>query len=92
MIVVAGHLRLKPGSRESFLQQSLPAVELARTTSGCKDFAVSPDVVDPDRVNIFELWETSEALETFRQDGPSEELSASILSASVEQYEIRSSG
>ncbi len=63
-------------------------VEWARETAGCLDFAITADLIDPGRVNIFERWESQAALETARGSGPSNEQGAAILSASVADYDI----
>lgn len=88
MIIVAGRIYLKSGRRDSFVRASLEAVALARKTAGCLDFVVAPDPVEPDRVNVFERWESRTALEAFRGDGPGDDLSADILNADVTEYEV----
>jgi quinol monooxygenase YgiN len=66
----------------------MSVVEQARGTAGCLDFAITADLIDPGRVNIFERWESQVAVETFRSSGPSDEQGAAMLSASVAEYEI----
>jgi quinol monooxygenase YgiN len=63
-------------------------VEQARRAAGCLDFAITADLIDPSRVNIFERWESQAAVETFRSSGPRDDQSAAILSASVAEYDI----
>lgn len=41
-------------------------VEQGRRAAGCLDIAISADLIDPGRINIFERWESQEAVETFR--------------------------
>ncbi len=86
MIVVAGSIHIKPGQRQAFLDLARSAVEEARTAEGCLDFAVSADVADPDRVNIFERWQSVEALEGFRGSGMDEDQIAMIARGSVRRY------
>ncbi|GJM43439.1 MAG: hypothetical protein DHS20C21_02810 [Gemmatimonadota bacterium] len=90
MIIVAGTIRCRPGTRDEFVQGSLEAVEAARAHPECLDFAVSGDPVEPDRVNIFEMWTSLAALTAFREEGPAEDLSSRILEAAVRQYEVAS--
>jgi hypothetical protein len=52
------------------------------------DFAITADLIDTGRVNIFERWESQAAVETFRSSGPSNEEGAAMLSASVAEYDI----
>jgi quinol monooxygenase YgiN len=89
MIIVAGHLQVAPDHRTDYLDGCREVVRLARTTSGCLDFALSADPFEPGRVNIFERWETIEDVEAFRGDGPEGPDAEAIISAHVEQYEIR---
>jgi quinol monooxygenase YgiN len=92
VIIVSGRIHLRDGEREAFLETSLPAVEQARRTEGCHDFVVAADPVEPDRVNVYEEWETEEALLAFRSEGPGEDLSGSIVDAKVLRHKIASSG
>jgi quinol monooxygenase YgiN len=89
MIIVAGSLYVPPGSRDEFLARSSEAVVQARVTAGCHDFAVSPDIVEPDRVNIFEAWADRAALEAFRGSGPDDGLSSLILRAAIAEHIVQ---
>ena len=81
MVIVAGHLIVDPDEREAYLEGCREVVDLARRTEGCLDFALSADVVDPRRINIFERWESHEAVEAFRGDGVQGEQAAAIRAA-----------
>ena len=54
MVIVAGHITVEPQRRESYLAGCVSVVEQARGTAGCLDFAITADLIDPGRVNIFE--------------------------------------
>ena len=88
MVIVAGHITVEPRQRESYLAGCVSVVEQARGTAGCLDFAITADLLDPARINIFERWESQAAVETFRGSGPSGDQSAAMLSASVAEYDI----
>jgi quinol monooxygenase YgiN len=88
MVVVAGHITVEPQQRESYLAGCVSVVEQARGTAGCLDFAITADLIDPGRVNIFERWESQAAVETFRGSGPRNEQGAAMLSASVAEYDV----
>ena len=63
---------------------------MARETAGCLDFAQSPDPLEPDRINVFERWESDAALQAFR-DLRSDEVSVPpIRTAEVRRYRISS--
>ena len=92
MIIVSGRIYVRPGARENFLTRSVGAVVQARRTNGCLDFVVSADPVESDRVNVYEEWESEEALLRFRGDGPGEDLSSSIVRAKVARHLVASTG
>jgi quinol monooxygenase YgiN len=88
MVIVAGHLVVEPQQRESYLAGCVSVVEQARESAGCLDFAITADLIDAGRVNIFERWESRAAVATFRSRGPSDDQSAEMLSASVTEYDV----
>ncbi|WP_420110459.1 putative quinol monooxygenase [Pseudactinotalea sp.] len=88
MIVVVGHLEVAPANRDRAITLSLDAVRQARATDGCLDFSVSPDPIDPGRINVSERWRDREALETFRGEGTQGELDGLIRGAAVEEFEV----
>ena len=88
MVIVAGHITVDPEQRESYLAGCMSVVEKARRADGCLDLAITADLLDPGRVNLFERCETQAAVETFRGSGPSDEQGATMLSASVAEYDI----
>jgi len=92
MLIVSGKLYLRPGTAEKFLASSVEAMELARHTSGCLDFVVAADPIESDRVNVYEEWESENALLAFRGEGPDSEMQSSILRASVSRHVVTSTG
>lgn len=92
MIIVSGRIYVRPGTRQAFVTSSAEAVAQARRTAGCHDFVVAADPLEPDRVNVYEEWESEEALLAFRGDGPGEDLGDTILRAEVSRHIIASSG
>jgi quinol monooxygenase YgiN len=92
MIIVSGRIYVRPGTRQDFVTSSAQAVAQARCAPGCRDFVVAADPLEPDRVNVYEEWESEEALLAFRGDGPDQDLGASILQADVSRHVIASSG
>jgi quinol monooxygenase YgiN len=92
MLIVSGKIYVHPGTRQAFLTASLAAVVQARSARGCRDFVVAADPLEPDRVNVYEEWESEEALVTFRGAGPDQALSSSIERADVSRHVVASSG
>ena len=88
MVIVAGHIVVDPSQRDGYLSGCVDVVRQARRAPGCLDFAISADVVEPGRVNIFERWESQAAVEAFRGSGPSDEQGAAIVSAEVAEYDV----
>jgi quinol monooxygenase YgiN len=88
VVVVAGHLMVHPDARDDYLAGCLEVVRQARATTGCLDFAISPDVLDPGRVNVYERWVSRAAVEAFRGSGPSDGQGAALLWASVAEYDV----
>lgn len=73
MLIVAGYLRVVEAERDGFVNDSRAVVEQARRADGCLDFALSADLVEPDRVLVFERWDDRAAVEAFRGVGPGDE-------------------
>ncbi|MFH9071064.1 putative quinol monooxygenase [Streptomyces alboflavus] len=88
MIIIAGKLWVDTADRDVYLAGCSKVVEQARATAGCLDFALTADLIEPDRINVYERWETDEALARFRGAGPEPEQSARIRDAEVSKYRI----
>ncbi len=88
MVIVAGHVTVDPEQRESYLAGSMSVVEKARQADGCLDFAITADLLDPGRVNLFERWESQAALNTARGNAPGFEQAEAMLSVSVADYDV----
>ena len=54
MVIVAGHIVVEPQQRESYLADCVSVVKQARLARGCLDFAITADLVDAGRIDIFE--------------------------------------
>ena len=87
MIIIAGTLRVDPAARDDYLQAATGATSLAREAAGCLDFAQSADPLEPDRINIFERWESDEDLAAFRAL-PGDGDVPPIRAADVHRYRI----
>lgn len=86
MVIVTGHLIVD--DRDAYLRGCVDVVTQARATPGCLDFALSPDLLDPQRINILERWADAETLAAFRGDGTSDEQDRHILDAVVAEYVV----
>ena len=88
MVIVAGYVVVDPQQRDDYLFGCIEVVQQARRAPGCLDFALSADLVQPGRVNIYERWESQAAVEAFRGSGPSSEQAAAIVAAMVAEYDV----
>ncbi len=88
MLIIAGRLHVDPGARADYLAGCVAVVQQARNSPGCLDFALTADLVDPSRINVFERWESDEDLHRFRGSGTGAEQAAQILDADVRKYRI----
>ena len=91
MIIVSGRIYVRLGTREAFLTRSDATVVQARRSWGCRDFVVAADPIESNRVNVYEEWESEEALMAFRGDGPGDDLSSSIVKVEVAKHMVASS-
>src|SRR3954464_15665805 len=59
MVIVSGHLIVDEEAREDYRAGGADVVAQARRAPGCLDLAISADLLDPGRINVFERWATS---------------------------------
>ena len=87
---MSGWLRVDADARDEYLASCVPVIEAARAALGCLDFHLAPDPLEPERINVFEQWESAAAVESFRGSGPDPGHQSAIVDAHVEQHEIAS--
>ncbi|GAA3550011.1 putative quinol monooxygenase [Kribbella ginsengisoli] len=78
-VIVAGKVYVDPEVRERAVAAHRVIVERAREYPGCLDVSISADSVEPGRVNLFEYWESHEALDAWRAIAP----------AATEHFELK---
>ncbi|MGH3882641.1 MAG: putative quinol monooxygenase [Pseudonocardiaceae bacterium] len=88
MIIVAGRLQVDRVDRDRYVAECVAVVQQARMAPGCLDFAITADSVEPDRVNVYERWESDAHLERFRGSGPDAGQTAQLRDAEVRRYRI----
>jgi quinol monooxygenase YgiN len=88
VIIVAGSLSVEPAGRGAYLDGCRAVVAAAREDAGCLDYALSADMLELGRINVFERWESVEALERFRGSGPPDSQLAELLAIDVSEYEV----
>jgi quinol monooxygenase YgiN len=93
VIIVAGTLRVAAGNRERYLTAVADVAVQARRAPGCLDFVQAADPLDPERINIYERWESDADLDRFRTSGDADAPEPDVpdvLSAEVRKYRIAS--
>jgi quinol monooxygenase YgiN len=88
MIIVAGSLTVDPRGREAYLAGCMSVVAAARQAQGCRDFALSPDLLEASRINVYECWDSEEDLQRFRGSGPSGDQLDALLEIEVGQWTV----
>jgi quinol monooxygenase YgiN len=88
MIIIAGSLFLEPRERDRYLAAVSGVAVAARDAPGCLDFVQSADVIDPERINVYERWISVEHVQRFRRSGAPQPQLPAVRSASVEQYRV----
>lgn len=90
MIIIAGTLHIDQSDRDGYLAAVVDVARQARRAPGCLDFVQTPDPLDPERINVYERWESDEHLHRFRNaGGPELELPA-LRSVNVYKYRVAS--
>jgi quinol monooxygenase YgiN len=88
-IIVSGRLFVEPAQRDAYLAARIPILAHAREASGCLDFSLSPDLLDPGRINVYERWRSREDLLAYRAgDGPQLDDDIPLTGAAVELHHI----
>jgi len=88
MIIIAGHLRVDADERAAYLSCVADVVPSARAAPGCLEFVQVADPVEPDRIVVFERWESDDALLAFRGQGQGVDDTPELLDADVSKYRI----
>jgi len=67
VIIIAGYTLTEADQRDAAVEAFADMVERARKHDGCLDVSISADSVDPERVNVFELWRDQQSLDAWRK-------------------------
>lgn len=66
MVIITGHVVVAPEERDAYVAAHGDLVRRARAADGCLHVAITADNVEPDRVQMVEVWTDAEALEAWR--------------------------
>jgi quinol monooxygenase YgiN len=67
MIIIAGHELVDAEQRDAVVAAFRGLVTRARDFDGCLHMAMTADSVDPERVNVTEVWRDAEAWNAWRK-------------------------
>lgn len=67
MIIITGHELVEAEQRDALVAAFRGLVTRARESDGCIHIAFTADSVDPERVNMVEVWRDAEALKKWRR-------------------------
>ena len=67
MIIIAGYTLTDAHKRDAAVEAFAAMVGRARKQDGCLDLSISSDVVDPERINVFECWRDQQSLNAWRK-------------------------
>ncbi|WP_199432353.1 putative quinol monooxygenase [Qaidamihabitans albus] len=88
MFIVSGKLYVDEDARDAYVGACRSVLDQARAAPGCLDFVLAADPIEPDRINVYERWESDEHLERFRGSGPEPGQLDQIRHAEVAKYRI----
>lgn len=91
-LIIAGRIYVDPEQRDRFVAGYRELVARAREYPGCLDVSISPDPIEPGRVNMVEHWESRTALDAWRKVAPRPRGGVKFRDAQVQLHEIASSG
>lgn len=92
MLVIVGKMYVAPEERDKFVEGHVEVVKRAREYPGCRDLVISADPIEEGRVNMVEVFESEEALASWRRIAPGPSYQAEILGGDVQKHQISSSG
>jgi quinol monooxygenase YgiN len=91
VLIVAGYFRVAEGDRAAFLENRRASIVRSRGERGCRAYTMSADLIDPELVHLYELWESKEDLAAHaaaNRADPRPPDGFDVLEAEVLQYEI----
>lgn len=92
MTIIAGHVTMAEADRTPYVEAHQEMVGRARAFDGCIDVSISPDLLDPTRINILEVWESAEKLDAWRGQADPPELDVDFDDGALARYDATDGG
>jgi quinol monooxygenase YgiN len=86
VIIIAGYSLTAADQRDAAVAAFAEMVERARKHEGCLDFSISADSVDPERINVFELWRDQPSLDAWRKIAKAPKVKVKFRETTVKLY------
>jgi quinol monooxygenase YgiN len=86
VIIIAGYSLTAADQRDAAVAAFAEMVERARKHEGCLDFSISADSVDPERINVFELWRDQPSLDAWRKVAKAPKVKVKFRETTVKLY------
>jgi len=91
-VIIAGHYRVDRQHRDNLIATFEDLVTRARGAEGAIHIAITADSVDPERVNVLEVWRDSEALDQWRERANGPELELEMRDMHIKRYDAYEGG
>ena len=88
MLIIAGSTEVDASKRDEYVAAHQDLVMRCRQAPGCLDVAISSDPLDARRVNVFERWESRDALEAWRAVANAPDTGIEMLTDDVMLYGV----
>lgn len=92
MLIVSGKVYVAPDARDDYVAAFRDLVARARAHPGCLDMIIAADPLEPDRVNMYERFETERDLAAWRKVAKGPRLPFDRKRSDVQKHVVSSSG
>lgn len=86
MVIIAGYVIVDAADRSSYVDAHRDLVGRARAFDGCIDLSISPDSLDPRRINNAEIWRSPEKLDEWRARADAPDHGIATHGGSMQRY------
>jgi quinol monooxygenase YgiN len=92
MVVIAGHYRVEADQRDGLVAAFTDLLRRARAAEGALHVSITADPVEPDRVNMLEVWRDAAALERWRAVADAPQIDVEMHDVQVARYDATDGG
>lgn len=91
-VIIAGKVYVAARDRDEYVARFQEMVQRARDFPGCLDMVGAADPIEPDRINLFEHFESEERLNAWRAIADPPDTGIELLRADVQKHIVSESG